>query len=248
MHLPSLNLLLHFIDFVLFFGRSWLVNPHFALATIPHFIVYRWEAYRFFTAPLVNTSILSLLFSFLSFSDTGRRLEQSMGSASFGWTCLIMGLATNTMFCTICVLLGVVFQNASFLLWSSSGLWTILFGLLAAECLLAPRNSQRLLFFAKVPVRWYPVALCVLFGLMSGNILSLPYFLSLGVGYAWGFGYLNELKLSPSKAKQWEDTVLANFAQREGWIASHASTGCEAWSDMGGADDSSSQQSSVRRT
>ena len=164
MHLPSLNLLLHFIDFVLFFGRSWLVNPHFALATIPHFIVYRWEAYRFFTAPLVNTSILSLLFSFLSFSDTGRRLEQSMGSASFGWTCLIMGLATNTMFCTICVLLGVVFQNASFLLWSSSGLWTILFGLLAAECLLAPRNSQRLLFFAKVPVRWYPVdcRLCTL--------------------------------------------------------------------------------------
>jgi len=46
-------------------------------------------------------------------------------------------------------------------------------------------------------------------------------------------GYLDPLKLSDSRFKRWEDTVLANFTRREGWVTGQAATGSDAWNNQG---------------
>ena len=217
---------------VISYLTSWFVNFEFALATTPYFVLLRFEFYRLLLSPLVNTSIISCVFAFLSFSDHGRRLEQSMGSTAFGWMCFTIGLSTNVAFCVVSVVLAFLRgYDESFLLSSSVGLWTIIFGIISMECVQAPRNTNRPFLFFVVPVIYYPLALYFFFSLLGGNF-SLSYLISIGIGYAGGFGYLDKiLKLSPSKAKQWEDTVLSNYARREGWIASHSATGSDAWHD-----------------
>jgi hypothetical protein len=46
-------------------------------------------------------------------------------------------------------------------------------------------------------------------------------------------GYLDRLKIDSSRFKQWEETVLENFVNREGWIVAHEATGSGAWTDTG---------------
>ena len=215
---------------------SWFINLDFALATIPYYVVLRFEFYRLVLSPLVNTRIFSCIFAFLSFSDHGRRLEQSLGSTAFGWLCLSIGLLTNVGFVLISFVLSFLRGfDESFLFSSADGLWTIIFGIIAMECVQAPRNTQRAFLFFAVPVIYYPLVLFFFFSLLGGDF-SLSYLVSMGVGYAGGFGYLDKvLKLNQSKAKQWEDTILSNYVRREGWIASHAATGSDAWHDAASA-------------
>jgi hypothetical protein len=113
---------------------------------------------------------------------------------------------------------------------SAAGIWLILFGIIAIECIQAPRTSLRRLFFFEVPVLYYPFAIYLFFALLSAS-LSFSYLLSIGVGYAYGYGFLDKTKLSASKAKQWEETILANFTSREGWVVGHAATGSDAWNE-----------------
>ncbi|KAL7563412.1 hypothetical protein ACA910_016509 [Epithemia clementina (nom. ined.)] len=211
---------------------SWFLNFDFALATTPYYVVFRFEFYRLILSPLINTSIVSCILGFLSFSDNGRRLEQSMGSTAFGWLCCTIGLTTNLGFVLVSFLLAFVRgYDESFLFVSSTGLGNIIFGIIAMECVQAPRHTQRAFLLFVVPAVYFPLVLYFFFSLLNGSF-SLDYLISMGVGYASGFGSLDKLiKLSPAKAKQWEDTVLSNYARREGWIAGHAAVGSGAWHD-----------------
>jgi membrane associated rhomboid family serine protease len=210
---------------------SWFVNPHYALANIPQFTLFQYEIYRVFTSPLVNTSLFSLVFSFLSFLQHGKRLEHSMGSTAFAWLCLTIGGLTNVAFLSLSLALYLLSgQDTAYMFSAASGIWLILFGIIAIECIQAPRTALRRLLFFEVPVLYYPFAIYAFFALLSAS-MSFPFLLSIGVGYAYGYGFLDKTKLSTSKAKQWEDTILANFTRREGWVVGHAATGSDAWNE-----------------
>lgn len=99
--------------------------------------------------------------------------------------------------------------------------------MIAVECSNAPRDSSRRLFFLVVPTIYYPCAIFVLFTLFSG--FSLAYLLSVGAGYAYGYGYLEKIRVSNQTFTRWEDGCLRNFTQRKGWIVGHAATGANAW-------------------
>ena len=68
-----------------------------------------------------------------------------------------------------------------------------------------------------VPTLYYPLVLLGIFSLLGGIKLSNA--LAVAAGYAYGYGYLDPIKISDDKAKQWEETTLANFARREGCSA-----------------------------
>ncbi|KAI2513979.1 hypothetical protein MHU86_363 [Fragilaria crotonensis] len=152
-----------------------------------------------------------------------------MGSSAFAWYLLTVALCTNAAFVGLLVFANSLSGDRSLLLYRSVGIWTILFGLVATECSRAPPDSKRRLFFVTVPTIYYPLALWCLFALLGG--LDLADLLSVGVGYAYGHGYLDKLKLSPSRFHQWEETVLANFTQRPGWVVGHAAIGEAAWTN-----------------
>eukprot|EP00543_Licmophora_paradoxa_P014791 CAMPEP_0202464504 /NCGR_PEP_ID=MMETSP1360-20130828/62151_1 /ASSEMBLY_ACC=CAM_ASM_000848 /TAXON_ID=515479 /ORGANISM="Licmophora paradoxa, Strain CCMP2313" /LENGTH=230 /DNA_ID=CAMNT_0049087827 /DNA_START=279 /DNA_END=971 /DNA_ORIENTATION=- len=116
-----------------------------------------------------------------------------------------------------------------YLWYKSVGIWTILFGLIATECSNAPQDSQRRLFFFTVPTLYYPLALWALFSLLGGvNVADL---LSVAVGYAYGYGYLDNFKASLSFCNRLEETILQTFTRREGWVVGHAASGSGAWAN-----------------
>ena len=45
------------------------------------------------------------------------------------------------------------------------------------------------------------------------------------------YGYLDRLKISSSRCKQWEDTILANFLSLEGWVCSNDARGTGSWNE-----------------
>jgi len=211
---------------------SFFLDASYALDTIPHFAIYRFEIYRLLLSPLVCQSTLSLIFAYLSFLDSGKRLEHSLGSTAFAWLLLTIAFISNLIFCCLCLLLSFASNDQGYLWWQSSGIWTVLFGIIASECSKAPANEQRKLFFFQVPTLYYPLAIWLLFMLVGGGNLA-GYLISIGVGYAYGYGYLDRLKVNPSRFRQWEESILVNFTQREGWVVGHAATGDHGVSSTG---------------
>lgn len=228
---------------------SWFVNPHYALAMIPQFVIYKYEIYRLVLSPLVNTSLFNLLFAFLAFIQIGKRLENSVGSTEFAWLCAIIGMLTNTLYFLLLVTLYMITQEADLLLRSAAGVWTILFGVIAIESVIAPRESRRRLFFFDVPVLYYPLALYALFAFLGG-FGGFHLLISAGIGYAYGFGYLDVMKLSSSRARHWEESYCAVLTRRRGWVQGHAAIGGGAWSEtetMGMVGVNGSRRSHQRR-
>ncbi len=221
---------------------SWFFDPHYALGNIPHFSVLRFEIYRILLSPLVNSSFSALILAFWSFQDHGKRLEQSLGSTSFAWLCLMMGILTNVLFIAVSFTLYVLFGKISFLFQDSSGIWIILFGTLSMECVRAPRASTRKLFVVDVPVLYYPLSLYLLFVLMGHGFL-MGHGISLGLGYALGFASSGEdtstigkkldryLLVDSVTAKAWEDKYLNDWTNRPDWISGHAGAGSGAWNE-----------------
>lgn len=205
---------------------------------LKQFVLFQFEIYRIVLSPLVNTSFFNLIFAYLSFLELGKRLEFSMGTAAFVWFCGGVALIANVGFLVISLLLYIVTGEQGFLLGSSSGIWLILFGAIAAECIQAQADVKRKFFFCEVPTRYYPLALFALFSLVGGGP-SLAFAISMGLGYLFGQGRLDHvLRLRGSKAKEWEDGILSNFTSRPGWVYGHAALGSDAWiqlpsSDMG---------------
>ena len=210
---------------------SYFIDVTFALSNIPYFSVNRLEIYRIILSPLICSSIFTLVIAYFSFVDHGKRLEFSMGSAQFFYLLSSLACVVNSIHIVLTYLLWMLSGDQSWVLLQASGIWTILFPMIAIECVNAPPQSIRQLFMFTVPTIYYPLVLVGLFSLLGG--IQMANCLAVAVGYAYGYGYLDKLKISDAKAKQLEDTYLANFARREGWVTGHAATGSAAWNDMG---------------
>jgi hypothetical protein len=47
-------------------------------------------------------------------------------------------------------------------------------------------------------------------------------------------GHLDYFNLSVTRCKHWEDTILANFVSRDGWVVSNAARGSRSWDETEG--------------
>lgn len=215
---------------------SWVVDPNYALANIPYFVVFQFEIYRVVLSPLVNTQLITLMFAFLSFLELGKRLEYNLGTVAFGWFCAGVSLITNVAFLFLSLALYALSGEKKYLMSGASGIWLILFGAIAAECIQAPADIKRRFFFCEVPVRYYPLALYAVFAFIGGGP-SMAYAISMGVGYLYGQGngrMDRVLRLSSSKVSEWEreNGALSSLTSRPGWVYGHAALGSEAWSQV----------------
>lgn len=212
----------------------------FSLSNIPYFSLGKLELYRIIISPLICNNLISLAFAYFSFLDHGKRLEYSMGSAQFAYLFFLLGMGINVAHIVLTYTLQLITADSSWIFVKASGIWTVLFPLIAIECVQAPSHSIRKLFMWQVPTLYYPLILAGLFSLLGGY--SVANWLALATGYAYGYGYLDFAKVSSARVKQWEETILANFARREGWVVGHAATGSDAWNDMITAGAASSPQ------
>ena len=245
---------------VISYAFSWfMVNPTYSLGNIPLFSIQYFELYRILLSPLINDSFITLIFTFWSFQPLGQRLELSMGSTAFGWLCFMQAFAVNIIFILVSYFLYALTGSKPYVLAISHGMWTILFGIIALECVRAPAGTKRTFFFGtQVPVRYYPVALYLVFAILAFDF-SLANLISIGLGYLVGFGDSTEasswsfyfrtiagackrLILLPAfRAQQWEDRYLSGFANMmPGWVGANACLGLAAWNSENLAASSSS--------
>jgi membrane associated rhomboid family serine protease len=158
------------------------------MEAVPFFILGNFEIWRLFTYAFFEGSVLTLLFTILSFSTQGPKLETRIGSAA-----LISLVASLTVFTglgyVVAALLFAYNPIASTPLYMGtgcSGFWPVLIGLITLDCWENPTGRRKLLCFpCDIPNRWFPVAFIALFALITGGF---P--LDLTVGF--GIGALRE--------------------------------------------------------
>mmetsp|Transcript_27485 Transcript_27485/g.56487 ORF Transcript_27485/g.56487 Transcript_27485/m.56487 type:complete len:370 (+) Transcript_27485:111-1220(+) len=222
------------------FLASFFFNPAFAFANIPLFTIFKFQLYRIVTSPFICSEFLSLFFVFMGFMNHGIRLEQSMGSTLFGALFFSLTIVSNLLFVVISIILWGLTNSESYLGQASMGIWTTLLGIIAVECSKAPENSQRRLFFLTVPALYYPLAILALFSMFAG--VKLSYCLGVAVGYSYGFGKMDRLRVKVDTAKRWESGFLRGFVGRVGWVSVDYASGALAWTEGGGSGGDSNGQ------
>lgn len=200
------------------FILGFIVDTSYALSNIPFFVIFRFELYRLVLAPFLCESLLTLIIFYFSFLNYGKRLEVVMGSTNFGFIIFSIGTLTNITFLVISIINYILTQNSAVLLHSTSGIWTVLLGVIALECSSAPEGSKRKLFVVDVPTKYYPLVLVAFFAMLSGGGFPVSYLISVGIGYSYGYGKLDRLKLGVSRRQSWEASLLRKFTMRQGWI------------------------------
>ena len=140
-------------------------------------------------------------------------------------------IVTNILFLIISVLLYGLSNNESYLNAASLGIWTVLLGIIAVECAEAPPDTKRRLFFLEVPAKYYPLVLLALFSMFAG--FRLAYGIGTAVGYAYGYGKINRVKVKIETVRKWENReaggCLSGFVQRVGYITLGSASGPNAW-------------------
>lgn len=209
-------------------GISWFVDLTFGLANIPYFTLVRFEIYRIVTSLFLCSSFFSLLFAYFSFLETGRRMEQAMGSAAFAVIFITLGILSNLLYIGVAALLDSVFVGGQYwFVLPSFGIWIVLFGVVAMECSKAPPGSTRKLFVVQVPTLFYPFCLFGIFTLLGGGF-QLSFLISILLGYAFGLGYMEWLKVGSASCQQWEESFLESLTHIDGWVASSNALGSGA--------------------
>ena len=207
---------------------SWFVDLTFALSNIPYFTVQRFEIYRLVTNLFICNSFFNLVFTYLSFVETGRRLERSMGSTAFAVLFSSFGVVSNVLYVVLSILMGVFWTMPSF------GIWIVLFGIISLECATPPgggtaeqQQRNRRLFMFEVPTKFYPLALFGIFTLLGGGGFQLGYLISIGLGYMTGWGYLDRFKVSNTTCRRWEESssFLNGVTSLDGWVLSTSAIG-----------------------
>jgi len=163
-----------------------------------------------------------------------------MGSTLFGALFFSLTIVSNLLFVVISIILWGLTNSESYLGQASMGIWTTLLGIIAVECSKAPENSQRRLFFLTVPALYYPLAILALFSMFAG--VKLSYCLGVAVGYSYGFGKMDRLRVKVDTAKRWESGFLRGFVGRVGWVSVDYASGALAWTEGGGSGGDSNGQ------
>ena len=196
-----------------------------AIINIPYFTIFKFEIYRLFLSQFDCKTFLNLILGFMSFVAQGKRLEYSIGSTNFALVFLFIGIGSNVLFTLISLVMYIFAGNYEpHLMHESGGIWQMMLGIIALECSFGPEGSKRSLFFMEVPTLYYPLVLLalftIIFGLREGSILFhlLPYLFSIGLGYAYGFGKLNFVKLSADRRRGLERGIMRSFTSRPDWV------------------------------
>ncbi|GFH52810.1 hypothetical protein CTEN210_09286 [Chaetoceros tenuissimus] len=197
---------------------SWFYDPSLMIANIPGLTIGKFQLYRIVISPFTCNQLLSLIFAYLSFVTSGNKIENLIGSTNFGALLLSFGIIINVIHILICGLLFVVTRNPMWLMQPSYGVWMLILAVIAAECAPADPSSKRRFFFMEVPTRFYPCVLLVFFALFSGGSIPIFYVVSIGVGYLYGFGKLDFIRIKGERRKQMEAGVLRKFTTRHGFV------------------------------
>ena len=224
------------ISIVVLYLFSWIWDLTTVLSNIPYYTLFSFEIYRIILSPIVSNSLLSTILIGLFYPQLGSKLEYSLGSIGYLFLIGKIILLTNVIFVVICFTL-YVFGMVEALFWNCAGFWTLIFGIITIDCMIAPDVPRRMMCIPMdIPSKYFPLALYAFFCFFSGPVLSFP--ISIGVGYIYSQGYLDQYKPTVIYMTQQEAPggFFHNFTSQKGWIPASSAQGLNAYSPVSQSD------------
>lgn len=175
----------------------------------------RNELWRPFTAGLVHSSALSLLFAFLALIPTCAYQEQVDGT----FRLLVDFFFKNFEIHMLCNLLLFIisFKNSEALNWKTYGLWCFYMTYLTKSCLQNPNGSTILCFsLLQVPNMWCPFVFVLIFSILGGYHIAIALLISYVVALIH-FLFLDKLYLgllSSARIHRWENKAPISWLKK----------------------------------
>ena len=224
------------ITIVILYLFSWIWDLTTVLSNIPYYTIFSFEIYRIILSPIVSNSLLSTVLIGLFYPQLGSKLEYSLGSIGFLFLIGKIVLLTNIIFLIICFSL-YIFGMIEALFWTCAGFWTIIFGIITIDCMITPDLPRRMMCIPMdIPSKYFPLALYAFFCFFSGPVLS--FLISIGVGYIYNKGYLDQYKPTILYMTQQESPggFFHSFTSQKGWIPASSAQGFSAYAPVSQAD------------
>jgi hypothetical protein len=174
----------------------------FALTNTPYQVVYHYQIYRLFSSPYIFTSLLGLLFGFLSYLSDAATKEFQWGTVKMFVDFVWKNFLINIIFVGVMQLLSLKWPDLPYF-DSCYGLWPILFSMIVEDSLENPEQETPLMCLPViVKAKVYPIILWALFSLLSQRVkidLLVGMFVGL-IHYKWlnkpYFNYLNDRRMA----------------------------------------------------
>ena len=150
--------------------------------------------WRLFTSPFFHNGFLHLALNMSAWVPLGSSLERSVGSVQFAYLTLLFALLGGSLHTLAGASAGKVGAHRE----CAVGLSGVIFSLVVVDSHLSPAQTRSLFGFVTVPTRYYPLALLAVLQLLLPSASLLGHLAGVLVGYAFVWGWLNWLVLSPS--------------------------------------------------
>lgn len=176
--------------------------------------------YRLFVSPFCAMGLLSGLFALLTVWPLAVKAEEQRGSVWLAWTTLVLTFATNGVIIVLGLLFGLLAQlDISWMF--TIGLWPVVFGLMALDCMQDPDAPRPFCCFpgGGFAAKYHPPVMLLLFTLLAG--LDAGMIVGMAMGYAMSLRPRLQLSLSASERYE-SSTYLARVRAAPGFVPAAA--------------------------
>ncbi len=195
-----------------------LFIPYISLffSNIPYYTILKLQIWRLITNAFITTSILNIIFAFISWIKDACALENSMGTLKYMIIFFINAILIQIIYSLILILISLIIKNKSVLKLNlisghveNNGLWPIIMSELTLLCLMNPENPMRLFFFpCEVKAKYFPFMLFLLFMLFNGMQIDFSVLSGILYGYLYHYFLRNKLQISDQYIQKLEQSFL----------------------------------------
>ena len=188
----------------------------FFLTNIPLFTIYKFQLWRLITNVFITTSLLNIIFAFLSWIKDAIELENRNGTLKYMIIFFINSIFIQIIYCFILVLCYLLTNNKLVLTLNiimgkveNNGIWPLIMGELTLLCMTNPEVPMRVFFFpCEVKAKYYPIVLFFLFVMFNG--MQIDFGVLSGIIYGFLYHYLlrNKLQITDQFIQKLEISFL----------------------------------------
>ena len=188
----------------------------FFLTNIPLFTIYKFQLWRLITNVFITTSLLNIIFAFLSWIKDAIELENRNGTLKYMIIFFINSIFIQIIYCFILVLCYLLTNNKLVLTLNiimgkveNNGIWPLIMGELTLLCMTNPEVPMRVFFLpCEVKAKYYPIVLFFLFVMFNG--MQIDFGVLSGIIYGLLYHYLlrNKLQITDQFIQKLEISFL----------------------------------------
>ena len=188
----------------------------FFFANIPYYTILKFQIWRLATNAFITTSLLNIIFAFLSWIKDACDLEKSNGTLKYMLIFFMNSILIQIIYSLILILISLIIKNKSVLKLNlisgyveNNGLWPIIMSELTLLCMMNPENPIRIFFFpCEVKAKYYPIILFLLFMLFNGMQIDFPVLSGILYGFLYHYFLKNKLQISDQYIQKLEKSFL----------------------------------------